>query len=55
MEEKTRVDDREVRDTVQMIIDQLIDYDRDTRTRIFRTAETFFGIDVTRRSRLLPD
>lgn len=40
----SEVDDREVRDAVQVIIDRLLDFDNQTRSRIFRTAETFFGL-----------
>lgn len=40
------VDEREVRDAVQMIIDRLIDFDDEARSRVFRTAQTFFGLDA---------
>ena len=46
MVEQIQVDERDIRDAVQLIIDRLIDFDDETRSRIFRTAGTFFGLDL---------
>ena len=51
MPKETPVDDRDVRDAVQMIIDRLIEYDVESRIRVFRTAETFFGLESTTQDR----
>lgn len=46
MATESPVDEREVRDAVQMIVDRLIDLDDDTRSRIFRAAQTILGLDT---------
>jgi len=46
MVEQVQSDEREVRDAVQMIIDRLLEFDDDARSRVFRTAQTFFGLDT---------
>lgn len=46
MATESPVDDREVNDAVQVIITRLLNYDDDTKGRIFRTAQTFFGLET---------
>ena len=46
MSEQTEVAERSVRDAVQSIIDILLDFDAETRSRVFRTTQTFFGLDA---------
>jgi len=47
MNEQAAVDERAVHAAVRDLIDRLIDFDTETRWRIFRTVQTFFGIDTS--------
>ncbi len=40
-----KTDERVVRDAVQSVLDNLLDFDKQTRQRILRTVATFFDID----------
>jgi hypothetical protein len=46
MGESNQAEDRKVRDAVQKVIDGLISFDDETRTRILRTAATFYQLDA---------
>ena len=43
---KSPVNEREERDAVQVILNRLSKFDDDTRGRIFRSAQAFFGLDT---------
>lgn len=45
MSTETIADERRIRDTVQLIIDGLLDFDTEIRSRILRTVQTFYGLD----------
>jgi hypothetical protein len=46
MPNQEQLDDKAVRDATQAVIDRVIDFDDETRRRIFRTALTFYGLDT---------
>ena len=45
MVDQIQTDERKTYDGVQKIIDAMLEFDKDTRTRILKTVATFFGID----------